>query len=105
MPLEPQAGKEFSEVWRGVADSINLLPEDEKIQYRRVLGVFMHDMKHTLGLINNANELIRRDIQKCSENHESEDMIAIIHKGTQQLDEYIDTIVEACCNKIDFDVV
>jgi hypothetical protein len=98
-----QVEKGFSQVWQGVADSINLLPKGKRELYRKILGIFMHDMKHALGLINNANELIRRDIQGCPEKHKSEDMVAIIHKGTQQLDEYIDTIVEACCNKIDID--
>lgn len=103
MSTEPQAIMEFDQAWQGIADSINLMAEDERKQYRKVLGIFMHDMKHTLGLIVNANELIRRDLQKCPEKHESDDMLSIVRKGTKQLDQYIDTIVEACCNKIYID--
>ena len=101
MPLEPQAEKEFTQTWQGVAYSINLLPEDQREQYRKILGVFMHDMKHTLGLITNANELIRRDIQQCPEKHKSGEMISIVHTAARQLDAYFNTIVEACCNQID----
>jgi hypothetical protein len=67
------------------------------------MSIFMHDMKHTLGLINNANELIRRDIQNCPEKHKSDEMVSIVQTGTQQLDAYFDTIVDACCNKINID--
>jgi flagellar motor switch protein FliG len=101
MPLEPQAEKGFTQAWHDLAESINHMSEDKRKQIQKVLSVFMHDMKHTLGLISNANELIRRDIQKCPQEHKSEDMISIVHTAAQQLDEYFDTIVEACCNKID----
>lgn len=101
MLSEPQAEKGFTQAWQGVADSINQLSNDQRKQIQQAMGVFMHDMKHTLGLINNANELIRRDIQNCPNNHKSEEMVSIIHTGTQQLDAYFDTIVEACCNIID----
>ena len=101
MPLETQAEKGVSNAWQAVADSINHLSNHERKKIRHVLSMFMHDMKHTLGLIANANELIRRDIQSCPEKHKSDEMISIIHNGAQQLDEYFDTIVESCSNRID----
>lgn len=100
MPLETQTEKDFSQVWQDVADAINHVPEEKRKKILKNLGVFMHDMKHTLGLINNANELIRRDIQSCPEKHKSDDMIAIVHTSTQQLNLYFDTMIEACCNQI-----
>jgi len=103
MPLEPQAEKGFIQAWQDVANSINQLSASKRNQIQQVMSVFMHDMKHTLGLINNANELIRRDIQNCLEKHKSDEMISIVQTGTRQLDAYFDTIVDACCNKIDID--
>jgi hypothetical protein len=104
MPLELQTEKGFNQAWQDVADSINNLPDGKRKQIHQAMSVFMHDMKHTLGLINNANELIRRDIQNCPEKLKSDEMVSIVHTGTQQLDAYFDTIVDACCNKIDIDV-
>ncbi|MGD8457804.1 MAG: hypothetical protein PVF83_15585 [Anaerolineales bacterium] len=103
MPDETQTDRNFTQVWRDVADSINCVPEDKRKKILRNLSVFMHDMKHTLGLINNANELIRRDIHSCPEKHKSEDMISIVRTSTQQLNTYFDTMIDACCNQIDVD--
>ena len=100
MPLDPQAEKGFFQSWHAVANSINHVPEDKRKQIQQSLSVFMHDMKHTLGLINNANELLRRDIQNCPDKQKSEEMISIVHTGTQHLNAYFDIIIEACCNKI-----
>ena len=101
MTIQSQEGEEFSQVWLGVADSINQLPKEEREKFRQVLGVFMHDMKHNLGLIANANELIRRHFQKGQEDRRAKEMIAIIHEGTQRLDAYIDVMVKDCVNKIE----
>jgi hypothetical protein len=90
-----------SQVWQGVAGFINQLPADQREQYRKSLGFFMHDMKHTLGLINNANEIIRRDVQACPEDHRAAEMIDIIKTGSKQLDAYLNTMVEECCHRIE----
>jgi hypothetical protein len=100
MAKKHKQGMDFSQTWEGVADFINQLPQDQRAQYRKTLGVFMHDMKHTLGLINNANELIRRDVQQCPEEHHAVEMIEIIKKGSQQLDGYLNTMLENCCHRI-----
>jgi hypothetical protein len=103
MPKEPQDGMEFGKVWQGMAGFINQLPNDQREQIRMSLGNFLHDMKHSLGLINNANELIRRDIQGCPEEHRSAEMIDIIRTGSKQIDEYLNIMVEDCCNIIEVD--
>lgn len=101
MTNQSQDGEDFSIAWQGVADAINHLPTGEREKYRKSLGIFMHDMKHTLGLINNANEIIRRDIHACKEKHRSEDMITIVYNSTQALDAYFDTMVDQCFNNIE----
>ncbi len=93
--------KEFSQVWEGMAGFVNQLPQDQREQYRKVLGDFMHDMKHTLGLIINANEIVRREVQGCSEEHNAAEMIEIVKTASKQLDGYLNTMVENCCHKID----
>lgn len=92
---------EFSQIWEGIAGFVNQLPDDQREQYRKILGHFMHDMKHSLGLINNANEIIRRDVQACPEKHQAAEMIEIIKTGSKQLDSYLDTMVVNCCHKIE----
>ena len=60
---------------------INDLPPEQREQYRQSVGAFMHDMKHTLGLIVNANELVRREIKGCQKEHKAIEMIDIIKTG------------------------
>lgn len=100
MAKKQKQGIDISHVWQGMAGFINQLPNDEREQYRKAIGNFMHDMKHTLGLIINANEIVRRDLNGCPEEIRAEEMIDIIKKGSQQLDGYLNTILENFCHRI-----
>ena len=103
MAKKHKQGMDFSQAWQGMAGFINQLPNDEREKYRKAIGDFMHDMKHALGLINNANEIVRRDVNGCSEEHKAGEMIDIIKTGSQQLDGYLNTMLENFCDKIDLD--
>ena len=92
---------DHNQFWQGIAALINDLPPEQREQYRQSLGVFMHDMKHTLGLIINANELVRRDVEGCQGEHKAVEMIDIIKTGSQQLDDHLNIVVDDCCNLIE----
>ena len=92
---------DHNQFWQGIAALINGLPPEQREQYRQSLGAFMHDMKHTLGLIMNANELVRRGIKGCQGEHKAVEMIEIIKTGSQQLDDHLNIIVDDCCNLIE----
>lgn len=101
MTKNTQGMSGHSQSWQEIAALINDLPLEQREQYRRSLGAFMHDMKHTLGLIVNANELVSREIKKCPEEHKAVEMIDIIKIGSKQLDDHLNVIVNDCCNLIE----
>ena len=92
---------DHNQYWKGMAALINNLPPEQREQYRQSLGSFMHDMKHTLGLIINANELVRRDIEDCQGDHKAVELIDIIKTGSQQLDDLLNILLNDCCNLIE----
>ncbi len=92
---------DHNQFWQGIADLINDLPPEQREQYRQSLGAFMHDMKHTLGLIINANELVRREVEGKQWENNAVELIEIIKTGSQQLDDLLNIIVGDCCNLIE----
>ena len=92
---------DHDQYWKGMAALINDLPPEQREQYRQSLGAFMHDMKNTLGLIINANELVRRDVEGCQGDHKAVELIDIIKTGSQQLDDLLNIVVNDCCNLIE----
>lgn len=96
-----QSSDRYTQMWQDLAEVLNRLPIEDQEAYRKVLGEYLHDMKHTLGLITNANEILRRDVGERPERSRSLEMINIIHTGALQLDGYLTTMVEEFANRIE----
>ena len=92
---------DFEKVWQDLAEDLNHLPIVTRQRYRQDLGQFMHDMKHTLGLVINANEIILRDMGDDPENERSKEMLDIVRSASKQLNVYFDVIVNGCLNRLD----
>lgn len=93
--------KKFEALWQELAGLINELPIERREGYREVLGEFLHDMKHTLGLITNANAILRRDVEGAPEKTRGLEMIKIVQTGATQLNEYLNILVEEFGNAIE----
>jgi hypothetical protein len=100
MDNQTEGKNEHAQTWRELAGLVNNLPVEEREQYRAVVGNFMHDMKHTLGLITNANEILRRDVENEPGKSRSLEMLNIIRTGALQMDGYLNTMVEEFANHI-----
>ena len=94
---------EFEKVWQDLAEEINNLPRESRERYRQELGQFMHDMKHTLGLVINANEIAIRDVADDPDNDRSMEMLDIIRTAASQLNQHLDVIVGGCLNRIEIE--
>ena len=100
--MDPTTGAEkYEQTWRKISELVNGLPLEDRQQLRDSLGLFTHDIKHSLGLISSGNELIRRDFASCGHEHTSIEMPDVIQTGFEQINAYFDVIVSNLNNKID----
>ena len=99
--MTQQNDPEFEKVWQDLAGDINQLPDEARQRYRQELGQFMHDMKHTLGLVMNANDIVLRDVGDDPDNDRVLEMLDIIRSASGQLNAQLDMIVKGCLNRID----
>ncbi len=53
-----------SALWDDLSRLINALPEADRVRYHENAMQFTHDLNSTLALITNAQDLLRRDIEK-----------------------------------------
>lgn len=100
MDNQTERNDDHVQTWRDLAELVNALPVEERERYRAVVGNFMHDMKHTLGLITNANEILRRDVENDPGKSRSLEMLNIIRTGALQMDGYLNTMVNEFANHI-----
>jgi hypothetical protein len=87
--------------WREFAEMLNQLPVEEKKRYHALLGQFLHDVKHSLGLISNANELLRRDANAFPDKHRAKEMIGVTRTGFEQLNGYVNVMLRNFYEHID----
>ena len=93
--------EKYEETWRRISEIVNRLPLEDRQELRDSLGLFTHDMKHSLGLISSGSELVRRDLASCGHEHRSSEMPDVIQTGFQQVNAYLDVIVSNLNNNID----
>ena len=100
--MDPITGAvKYEQTWRKISEVVNRLPLEERRRLRDSLGIFTHDMKHSLGLISSGSELVRRDLASCGHDHKSQEMPDVIQTGFEQINAYLDVIVSNLNNKID----
>lgn len=101
MAEEMQSESPQEQVWQDLMGLVNQLPLEMRERYRQALGKFMHDMKHTLGLITTAQALARRTTGDTPDLEKTLEMLEIIRTSSMQMDEYLNTIVDDLCNRIE----
>lgn len=102
MPPNPSdhVSQKHLEIWDDLADLVNQLPLEERKRHRKNLGKFMHDLRNTLGLITNSQDLIRRDFRERDDVDSVMDLINIIKTATQRASVHLTDIIESFGDQI-----
>jgi hypothetical protein len=91
------------QVWENLARLVNDLPEEERQLVYDAMAKFLHDMRHSLGLIFNAQELTRREIENFPEEFRSEEMLEIIRTASDLATKQVEQIAESFCDQIEIE--
>ncbi len=98
-----QVPQKHLEIWTDLADLVNNLPPEDRKRYRNNLGKFMHDLRHTLGLITNSEDLIRRDLRERPDSEHVMALLDIVRTGARRATVHLTDIVESFGDKIEMD--
>ncbi len=66
---------EYREVWKRMAERLDELPWDERRRYQRSVSLFVHDLRHLLGIVYSAEGLLTKKLKSKPEEIELLDMI------------------------------
>jgi hypothetical protein len=100
---DEEASKAYLDSWNELAEMINALPVEDRRRFRKTIGKFMHDMRHTLGLIINSQDLLRRDIQEKAMITDPVSLLNIIKMASMRGNALLNDLVEEFANQIDVD--
>ena len=89
------------EIWELLAQLINQMPSEERQKYRQSMGEFMHDMHHTLGLISNAQDLLRRDLMENARLSDPLRMLDIIKTASERGCVLLNEVIDSFGNQIE----
>ena len=98
---DDEASKAYLESWNELAEMINALPVEDRRRFRKTIGKFMHDMRHTLGLIINSQDLLRRDIKDRAMITDPISLLNIIKMAGMRGNALLGELVEEFANQID----
>ena len=98
---DDEAAKAYLESWNELAEMINALPVEDRRRFRKTIGKFMHDMRHTLGLIINSQDLLRRDIKDRAMITDPISLLNIIKMAGMRGNALLAELVEEFANQID----
>jgi hypothetical protein len=98
---DDEASKAYLESWNELAEMINALPLEDRRRFRKTIGKFMHDMRHTLGLIINSQDLLRRDIKDRAMITDPISLLNIIKMAGMRGNALLGELVEEFANQID----
>ncbi|MBW8012437.1 MAG: hypothetical protein FVQ83_14575 [Chloroflexi bacterium] len=88
------------EIWDDLAELVNQLPQDERKRYRKNLGKFMHDLRNTLALITNSEDLIRRDFRERDDVDSVMELMNIVKTATHRASGHLTDIIESFGDQI-----
>lgn len=97
-------GEKYASLFQDLAELVNQQPMEHREQTRQLAGEFLHDLKHTLGLITGANALILRDLRGGEEKTQSFEMVKIANDAALKIDAYVDLVTETFVTNIDAEV-
>ncbi|MDH5506423.1 MAG: hypothetical protein OEZ02_04315 [Anaerolineae bacterium] len=89
------------DIWIRLAEMVNELPVEARLDYRLKLGEYLHDFRHILGLIVNSEDLIRRDLSTRPELASSMELLDIVRTATLRAVNHLDMLTEGFGNQID----
>jgi hypothetical protein len=98
-------GGNYRQAFKELADLINRQSPDIREETRRVFGEYLHDIKHTIGLITGATTIILRDLEDGCEDFDSAEMLPIINDAAMRINHYVNLLNETLVTQIDADVV
>ncbi|MEN8241934.1 MAG: hypothetical protein ABFS17_08440 [Chloroflexota bacterium] len=96
--------EKYALFFRELAELVNQQPAETREHTRRLIGEFLHDIKHTLGLITGANTIIERDLGDKSEPFDSFEMIQIADQASMVIDAHLDLLNQHFASRIDADL-
>ena len=100
-PSDKESSKAYLDSWNELAEMIDALPLEDRHRFRKTIGKFMHDMRHTLGLIINSQDLLRRDIQDRAMITDPVSLLNIIKMASIRGNALLNDLVEEFANQID----
>lgn len=100
---DEEASKAYLDSWNELAEMINALPPEDRQRFRQTIGKFMHDMRHTLGLIINSQDLLRRDMMEKAMITDPVSLLNIIKMAGMRGNALLNDLVEEFANRIDVD--
>jgi hypothetical protein len=62
MEIAPERREDFIRLWDALVALVNYLPEDERQEMQTNLKEYIHELRHTIGLITSAQALLQRDL-------------------------------------------
>jgi hypothetical protein len=103
---ENQAFEEkYAPLFQELAELVNQQPKEKREHTRRLIGEFLHDIKHQLGLITGANAVILRELSSEQEPNKSLEMIEISGDASMTINTYVDLVSENFTARINADVL
>ena len=72
---------------------------------RRLIGEFLHDIKHQLGLITGANAVIKRDLEMGKQPKQCMEMTQITDEASKKIDQHLNLVTDNFTAEINADVL
>jgi hypothetical protein len=104
MTQEIDSQEDIGQAFEILAELVNQLPEERRAALRSTLGLYTHDLKHTLGLVTGANGvLLRLDLAGEELADEVREMAEMITHAAGDLDAMVMLLVDHLSNQIEID--
>lgn len=97
MPESPSAEEKYASVFKELAELVNQQSVEDRQRIRKGIGAFLHDLKHTLGLITGSNSVLAREL---ADEGEGIEMLTIAENASMEIDAYLDLLSENFAAKI-----
>jgi hypothetical protein len=97
--------EKYAPLFQEMAELVNQQPKEKREHTRRLIGEFLHDIKHQLGLVTGANAVILRELNSDREPKQSFEMIEISGNACLTINGYTDLVGENLTARINADVL
>ncbi len=87
--------------WNELAEMVNELPLEERVRIREYVGLLVHDLRHSLGLISNAQALLRRELSKKEDMDDALSFLDIINIASNTATNLLSDTAQTMGDKIE----